>query len=471
MRDCFEILHKDLAGRIGRLTTPHGIIETPAIMPVINPHLQIISPSEMAKIGASIIITNSYIIRQDENLRNQAIENGLHNFLGFQGPIMTDSGAYQLSVYGQIDVEPLEILRFQQEICSDICVPLDIPTPPYVPRERAAIELEETKKRLLEALEHKNGSLLAGPIQGSTFLDLRAEAAAFLKDKDFDIFPVGGIVPLMESYRFKDLVGIIAASKKCLGSGAPVHLFGAGHPMIFSLASALGCDLFDSAAYALYAREGRYLTSRGTWNLEKLKYLPCSCHICQNHTVQEIIDSPEKTKLLARHNLYITFQEMRIVKQAIREGSLWDLLESRCKSHPKMLDALRRLTLESEWIETLDASSKSTFFHLGPESSLRPEVLSYGRKINRISLNGNVLITDNFKTDLEDYDQVLCFKPPFGPYPPELAETYPLNAEVTEEPDPLAINKSVEIMRNLIASNPNANFDIRLKFLLDAGKR
>jgi 7-cyano-7-deazaguanine tRNA-ribosyltransferase len=437
-------------------------------MPVINPHLQIISPSEMAQIGARILITNSYIIRQDENLRNQAVEKGLHDFLGFKGPIMTDSGAYQLSVYGQIDVTPLEILSFQEEIHSDICVPLDIPTPPYVPRERAEIELEETKKRLLEASEHKNGCLLAGPIQGSTFLDLRAEAASFLKGKDFDIFPIGGIVPLMESYMFKDLVGIVAASKKGLGSGAPVHLFGAGHPMAFSLAAAMGCDLFDSAAYALYARQGRYLTSRGTWNLEKLKYLPCSCHVCQNHTVQEIIDSQERIKLLARHNLYITFQEMRLVKQSILEGSLWDLLESRCKSHPKMLDALRRFTLEGEWIETLDRSSKSTFFHLGPESSLRPEVLSYGRRIKRISLKGNVLITDNPKTDLEDYNQVLFFKPPFGPYPPELEETYPLNAEVPEEPDQLAINKSLEIMRNLIAANPKVNFEIRLKFPLDA---
>ncbi|MCJ7445019.1 MAG: tRNA guanosine(15) transglycosylase TgtA, partial [Methanotrichaceae archaeon] len=449
MRDCFEILHKDLAGRIGRLTTLHGSVETPALMPVINPHLQFIPPSELTRIGARIIITNSYIIWQDEILRNHAIEKGLHDLIGFQGPIMTDSGAYQLSVFGHIDVEPLEILSFQQAIHSDISVPLDIPTPPYVPRERAEIELMETKRRLLEALEHKSAGLLAGPIQGSTFPDLRERAASFLKDKDFDVYPIGGVVPLMESYRFKDLVDVVASSKKGLGSGVPVHLFGAGHPMMFSLAVAMGCDLFDSAAYALYARQGRYLTSRGTWNLEKMKYLPCSCQICQNHTAQEIIESPERTNLVARHNLYVSFQEMRLVKQAICEGSLWDLLESRCRSHPKMIDALRKFGVGGEWIERLDTSSKSTLFYLGPESCLRPEVLSYGRRIERLSFKGNVIITDDLKTNLKSFDQVLHFKPPFGPYPIELGETFPFNAEVPEEPDQSAIDNSLINMHRL----------------------
>ncbi|MDD1757818.1 MAG: tRNA guanosine(15) transglycosylase TgtA [Methanotrichaceae archaeon] len=470
MRDCFEILHKDLAGRIGRLTTPHGTIETPALMPVINPHLKIINPSELARIGASIIITNSYIIKKDETLRNHALERGLHDLMRFEGPIMTDSGAYQLSVYGQIDIKPLEILEFQQDIHSDICVPLDIPTPPYAHRKRAETELHETERRLEEALEHKDGSLLAGPIQGSTFPDLREEAGRFLKDKNFDVYPVGGVVPLMESYSFGDLVEVVVASKKGLGSGVPVHLFGAGHPMVFALAVAMGCDLFDSAAYALYARQERYLMPSGTWKLRNLKYLPCSCQVCQSYTAKEILESQEKITLLAKHNLYVSFQEMRLVKQCISEGSMWDLLESRCRSHPKMLDALRRLSLESEWMERLDSSSKSTFFYLGPNSSRRPEVISYGRRIGRLSLNGNVLITDDPGVDAKDFDQVLRFKPPFGPYPPELDETYPFNAEVPKEPDQLAIEKGLQNMRRLMEANPGADFSFDLR-LLSYGQR
>lgn len=192
MPDCFEILHKDLAGRIGKLSTPHGTVETPALMPVVNPHIQLISAPELGQMGAKMLITNSYIIRQDETLRVQALEKGLHCLLGFHGPIMTDSGAFQLSVYGDIDVLPLEILDFQFTIQSDVCVPLDIPTPPDVTRERAASELKETEKRLEEALKNKGASLLAGPIQGSTYSDLREAAASFLRDKDFDVYPVGG---------------------------------------------------------------------------------------------------------------------------------------------------------------------------------------------------------------------------------------------------------------------------------------
>ena len=217
MPDCFEILHKDLGGRIGRLATPHGSVETPVLMPVVNPHLQTIPAPELARMGATMMITNSYIIHQDQDLKARALENGLHSLLGFEGPIMTDSGAFQLSVYGSVDVSPLEILEFQQAISSDICVPLDIPTPPDVSRERAESELEETEKRLAEARSKGVGeSLLAGPIQGSTYSDLRERTARRLKDMEFDVYPVGAVVPLMEAYRFKDLIEVVTAAKKGL---------------------------------------------------------------------------------------------------------------------------------------------------------------------------------------------------------------------------------------------------------------
>ncbi|HQE71540.1 MAG TPA: tRNA-guanine transglycosylase, partial [Methanothrix soehngenii] len=182
MPDRFEILHKDLAGRIGRLSTLHGTVETPLLMPVINPHLPLIPPEELASMGAEMVITNSYIINQDPDLREGAIEQGLHHLLGFPGPIMTDSGAFQLSVYGDIDVLPLEILDFQFAIKSDISVPLDIPTPPDVSRERAESELNITEERLREAAALKRAALLAGPVQGSTYPDLRERAGRFARE-------------------------------------------------------------------------------------------------------------------------------------------------------------------------------------------------------------------------------------------------------------------------------------------------
>jgi len=120
----FEILDKDAGGRIGKLRTPHGTVETPTVMPVINPNIQLISPKEMKSFGAEILITNSYIIYRKEELRNVALEKGLHGLLDFDGPIMTDSGSFQLSVYGSVEVTNEEILEFQKKIGSDIIVPL-----------------------------------------------------------------------------------------------------------------------------------------------------------------------------------------------------------------------------------------------------------------------------------------------------------------------------------------------------------
>lgn len=472
MPDRFEILHKDLAGRIGRLSTPHGTIETPCLMPVVNPHIPLIPPAELEKMGADMIITNSYIIHQDEELKLQALERGLHELLGFSRPIMTDSGAFQLSVYGDIDVSSRQILDFQFAIESDISVPLDIPTPPDAPRERAESELQTTEERLQEASSLERQALLAAPIQGSTYPDLRERAARFASDLPFDVFPVGAVVPLMEAYRYSDLVDAVVAAKKGLGSGRPVHLFGAGHPMIFALAAAMGCDLFDSAAYALYARQDRYLTVQGTGKLEEMSYLPCSCPVCQGHTLKELMDSPEKTRLLARHNLYVSLQEIKQVKESIREGSLWDLLEVRCRSHPRMLDGFRRLASQGDWLERLDSARKSTFFYTSSEGSLRPEVLRCARRIDRISLQGEVLITDNSHMDTTEFDRVLYFKPPFGPYPAELAETYPFNAEVPEQADSEALKQAEKILKELIRFNPDARFSLRLKHdLLEESNR
>jgi 7-cyano-7-deazaguanine tRNA-ribosyltransferase len=466
MPDRFEILHKDLAGRIGRLSTLHGTVETPLLMPVINPHLPLIPPDELASMGAEMVITNSYIINQDPDLREGAIERGLHHLLGFPGPIMTDSGAFQLSVYGDIDVLPLEILDFQFAKKSDISVPLDIPTPPDVSRERAESELNITEERLREAAGLKRDALLAGPVQGSTYPDLRERAGRFARELGFDLYPIGGVVPLMEAYRFRDLVDVVVSAKKGLGSGVPVHLFGAGHPMIFALAAAMGCDLFDSAAYALYAREGRYLTVQGTRKLEEMKHLPCSCPVCLKYTQQELMDSPQRSRELARHNLYVSLQEIKLVRQSIRDGSLWDLLETRCRSHPRMLDGLKQLASYGDWLEGLDSASKSTFFYLSPESASRPEVIRHGRRIERISLKGEVLITDDPNANPSGYDNVLNFKPPFGPYPTQLSETYPFNAEVPAEADDAAIDRAVRITRRLIEANPDARFTFRLKINL-----
>jgi len=489
----FEIRHKDLMGRIAKLQTPHGLIETPTIMPVINPNLISISADEMKKNGANMLITNAYIIYHKAELREEATKKSVHSLLGSELPIMTDSGSYQLYEYGDVEVSNREILEFQHRIGSDISVPLDIPTPPYAKRAIAERDLEITLRRMEEAKalikiktndneddENKNNHnpLLTGVVQGSTFLDLRAESAKRLASLDFDLYAIGGVVPLLGSYRFDKLVDIIVASKMNLPCNAPVHLFGAGHPIIFPLAVALGCDLFDSAAYVLYAKGKRYITSDGTRRLEDLQYLPCSCPVCSSYRVNEL-KAEEGVDLVAAHNLWVSFEEMRRVKQSIVERNLWELCERRCRAYPALLTGLMQMARYSALIEKYDPGTKHPFLYLGQSSSYRPEVLRYANRLSRFTLSGNVLITttaererecepefdaesvvEEEKEKKEEFHHVFIVKPPFGPSPLELAETYPvgqaeLPAEIDTETKTLALQN---VLRLLESNHKKANF-------------
>jgi 7-cyano-7-deazaguanine tRNA-ribosyltransferase len=449
----FEIRHKDLMGRIGKLQTPHGVVETPTIMPVINPNLMSLAAADMKKYGAEILITNAYIIYRNAGLHAAAVKNGLHSLLRCDLPIMTDSGSYQLYEYKDVEVNNRDILEFQQRIGSDVCVPLDIPTPPYVKIRRAKDDLEETLRRLQEARGLVQNNLLAGVVQGSTFVELREESARRAADLDFDIYAIGGVVPLLASYSFDTLVDIIVASKWNLPLNAPVHLFGAGHPIIFPLAVALGCDLFDSAAYALYAKGKRYITSDGTRKVDDLQYLPCSCPVCSSYSVKEVQDDVD---LLAAHNLWVTFEEMRIVKQSIVERNLWELCERRCRAYPALLNGLKQMVKYSATIEKYDPATKHPFFYLSECSAHRPEVLRYANRLDRFTLSGNVLITTNPKeTDIaeeEKFDHVFFVKPPFGPLPVGLEESYPagqaeIPAHIDEEAKTVALQNVLKLLK------------------------
>jgi len=274
MRDHFEVRDHDAAGRIGRLTVPRAgvTVETPALLPVVNPNVLTIEPARLREeFGAEMLITNAYIITQTDRIREQVLEEGLHAYLGFDGAIMTDSGSFQLAEYGDIDVTTDEILEFQRRIGSDVATPVDVPTPPDVDRERAESELETTMRALEDAESAATGEMLVNaPVQGSTHADLRASAGRHAAATDLDVFPVGAMVPLLNAYRYADVVNAVAAAKRGLDPDCPVHLFGAGHPMMLALAVAVGCDLFDSAAYALMARDGRYLTVSGTEHLAEM---------------------------------------------------------------------------------------------------------------------------------------------------------------------------------------------------------
>ncbi|ADQ66202.1 7-cyano-7-deazaguanine tRNA-ribosyltransferase [Halogeometricum borinquense DSM 11551] len=464
MRDHFEIRDGDVAGRIGELTVPRAgvTVETPALLPVINPNIVTVSPARLeSEFGAQILITNSYIIHKNDDLHEEALDVGLHEMLDFDGAIMTDSGSFQLAEYGDITVTTREILQFQYDIGTDIGTPVDIPTPPDVPREQAERELAVTEEALQDAEDVDTGEMLVNaPVQGSTYPDLREEAGRAAYETDLDVFPIGAVVPLMNSYRYDDMVDVVAGAKRGLGRDAPIHLFGAGHPMMFALAVAMGCDLFDSAAYALYARDGRYLTVRGTEHLEDLDYLPCSCPICTSHSPDELraADETEQERLLAEHNLHVSFEELHRVKQAIRSGNLLELVEERARSHPAMLDGYRALLEHTDQLEREDPVSKGSFFYLSEESAFRPEVRRHHDRLARLDATGTVLLTQGGTPKGDQFDATWRVVPPFGPFPRALSETYPLTAEVPDRTDRAAYEMAAEGVARLAAENPETAF-------------
>lgn len=448
----FEIKAKDMRGRVGVLKTKHGNVKTPALMPVIHPRKQAV---DVKKYGADIVITNAYLIYKDDELKQKAIDEGLHNLINFDGPVMTDSGSFQLSVYGDVEITNKEVIEFQELIGTDIGTSLDIPTAPFVDREKAESDLKITLERAREAVEFKKENdiemLLNSVVQGSTFMDLRQKCASELSKLDADLYPIGAVVPLMESYHYKELVDVVMNSISNLPDNTARHLMGAGHPMIFALAVAMGCDLFDSAAYILYAEDDRLLSTRGTFKLENLQEMPCSCEVCSKYTPDDLRAMPKEKRrdLIAQHNLHVSFAELRLIRQAIYEGSLMELVEERCRAHPALLDAVRQLSNYSDDLEMYDPrSKKSAFFYTGPESLGRSEVLRHQQKLLEMPKKRDLVILpptrkpyskfisgklgefyiygseQEFDADNTDF---MVLDVPFGLIPLEIDEVYPLS--------------------------------------------
>jgi 7-cyano-7-deazaguanine tRNA-ribosyltransferase len=405
--------------------------------------------------GCTALITNAYIIRK--RFQTKAEELGIHRLLDFDGVVMTDSGAYQILVYGDVETTNKEIIQFQESIKTDIAVILDVPTGWGVSRQYAKNTVEETLKRAKELakVKSRNDILWAGPVQGGAYLDLVAESASKMGKLPFHIHALGSPTPVMEQYLFDTLVDMVMAVKQKLPPDRPLHLFGAGHPFMFALAVALGCDMFDSAAYALFARQDRYMTDTGTLRLREIEYFPCSCPMCTRASPAEVkaMPKPRRQEFLARHNLHVSLAEIKAVKQSIVEGRLWEHLQIRSHGHPALLSALKMFHKYSDFLESQSPVSKSSgLFFYGAVDLARPEVVRHAKRLKGRYVppkNAKVLLllpqtrTKPFHRSREhsrvirDIEaklgqrksliHVCTYSAPFGVVPIEIDEVYPLS--------------------------------------------
>lgn len=443
------------------------MLETPLLLPVVNPNHQVIPAQELSdKFSFRGLITNSYLVwrrlRQEKNVPR------IHDILKFDGVVETDSGAYQILQYGDVEVRPTEIIRFQEQLESDIAVILDVPTGDEVSQERAKWTVDETLRRADEAQGTitRRDILWVGPVQGGMFPELVAHSAREMSKKDFAIYALGSPTPVMQQYRFDVLVDMIMAAKLNLRPDRPVHLFGAGHPMMFALAVALGCDIFDSASYALFARNGRYMTVQGTLKLDDMEYFPCSCPFCYGKSPENVkrLLLTDRERFLASHNLSSCFAELQTIKQAIIDGRLWELVESRSHNHPALQRAFQKMLHYAEALEAeTPIRKKRGPLMVSSESLKRPEVVRHQERILEryvppAAAKALLLLPeDALKPFKEDPNQehwvskiegqrslhICSYGLAFGIVPYELLDVYPLSqTEHSLTPTPSAVKSS-----------------------------
>ncbi len=472
----FEVFERDGLARRGRLETPHGPIETPALLPVVHPdpERQPVRPAEMReRFGIGAVISSAYITWRTPPLRAIAEREGIHGLIGFDGPVMTDSGAFQQHAYGSVEVGPEEILEFQNRIGSDIATVLDRFTEPETDWAGASAALEETLERARSARAVRPG-LLAVPVQGGSHEDLRSRSARRASELA-DVLAIGGVVPLLEQYRFPELARALAAARPELNPGAVVHLFGAGHPMTFAFAALWGVDLFDSSAYQKFARRGDLLFPEGTVAAGELREEICRCALCGQQPLTEVARLPaaERERRLALHNLLVSIEEVGRVRQAIRDGTLWELAERRAGGHPALRAGLDETKRHPEPFLPTEPASRRAFREIAVESRSRPSVLRFRHRVDeylrerplpepipRVPLRPEYLARVPCEDRAGRSIAWQC-ETPLGPVPLELTELYPVGPYLgVEEFAVPRRHLPASAVRDDLAARPDLDVDL-----------
>ncbi|WP_411343493.1 tRNA guanosine(34) transglycosylase Tgt [Paenibacillus sp. WLX1005] len=348
---------KQSGARLGRVHTPHGVIETPAFMPVgTQATVKTMSPEELKQMDAHIILSNTYhlFLRPGHDLIREA--GGLHKFMNWDRPILTDSGGFQvfsLSEMRKITEEgvhfrshlngdklflsPEVAMEIQNALGSDIMMAFD-ECPPY-PAEYKYVKqsLERTTRWAERCLESHNRSYdqgLFAIVQGGMHEDLRKQSALDLTSMDFPGYAIGGLSvgePKHLMYQALDFTVPFLPTNK------PRYLMGVGSPDALIEGSIRGVDMFDCVLPTRIARNGTTMTSEGRVVVRNAKYARdfgpldpnCDCYTCQNYSrayLRHLIKADETfgLRLTTYHNLHFLLNLMRNVRQAIMDDRLLD---------------------------------------------------------------------------------------------------------------------------------------------------
>ena len=346
----FGVRASDGSARTGELTTAHGVVPTPAFMPVgTRAVVRALDVRDLREVGTKIVLSNTYhlMLRPGADLIEQA--GGLHGFMGWDGPILTDSGGYQVfslapkvteagvrfqSTYdgSYIELSPEDAVRVQGQLGPDIAMVLDILVGLPAPQAVVRAAMERTLRwaeRAFEAHERPD-QLLFGIVQGGTDDDLRAESAQRTAGLGFPGFGIGGLSvgePAVDRNR------ALSAALAELPADKPRYVMGLGDTEGILDSIGRGADMFDCVLPTRLARHGKVLTKTGDFNLKRAEFArsrepldqSCACHTCQTYTrgyLRHLVMTGELTahRLLSIHNLAFTLEVVAGARTAIEQG-------------------------------------------------------------------------------------------------------------------------------------------------------
>jgi len=350
----FELLNNDGAARRGRMTFARGAVETPAFMPVgTYGTVKAVTPEELRETGAEIILGNTFHLMLRPGTEIIAAHGGLHGFMHWQGPILTDSGGFQVFSLGELRklsergvsfrspvngdpvfLGPEESMAVQRALGADIVMVFDecTPYPADEGQARASMELSLRWARRSRAAHGDNPAALFGIVQGGMYEALRDESLAGLREIGFDGYALGGLSvgePKEEMRRIMDH----CASRQ--PADRPRYLMGVGTPEDIVEAVRRGIDMFDCVLPTRNARNGHLFVRSGEIRIRNAQYrddtrpldTDCACYTCRNYSRAYLRHLDQCNEILGSrlntvHNLHYYQSLMRELREAIAAGRL-----------------------------------------------------------------------------------------------------------------------------------------------------
>lgn len=370
--------------RAGVMRTPHGEIPTPVFAPVgTQATVKSLSPRELQELGVTLILANTYHLYLRPGPEVIASLGGIGPFMGWEGPIMTDSGGFQLfslEHLRRVDNEgvtfrshldgseqhltPERVIEVQGLLGADLALCLDICTPYPSSREQCETDLKRTHHWAARSLKAhiRSDQALFGIVQGGTYAELREESARFFAGLDFPGYSIGG---LSVGEPKEIMHQMLEVTVPFLPEDKPRHLLGVGSPEDLFECTALGVDIFDCALPTRIARNGSLFTRQGRLNIRNSRYADdpapieegCECYACQNFSrayLRHLVMAKEilGVRLATVHNLHFMLNLMGEIREAISRGDFLALKEEFLASY-KVVNYEARLKNRGAWLARL----------------------------------------------------------------------------------------------------------------------